>query len=73
MNPDLVKASKWLNDLGIETKAQSSQSLFVSKEGVSSLGNPKEVLAAVNEGIGSRRLFWNDVNETVAWYVLETF
>jgi hypothetical protein len=67
-NTNLITAYQWLLSLGITTLANTG-SLFVSRSDVDSLGGPKEVLTALN----NRKLFWNDRDNVMGWYVLESF
>jgi hypothetical protein len=67
-NTNLTSANNYLVELGVGTLLNTG-SLFVSRSDVDSLGGPKEVLTALN----NRKLFWNDRDNVVGWYVLESF
>ena len=73
MNLNVDKADRWMFALGVKTLFRSPGSIFVSKEDVNCLGTAAELLASLHTEVGNKKLFWNAVEETTGWYVLESF
>lgn len=73
MNTLLNQAQTWLTELGVTTQFQNTSSLFVSKQDVNSIGGPQELLNSLRNELNNKKLYWNDNEETIGWYILQSF
>lgn len=77
MNASLVKAKSWLNELGINTQDNFSETLLVSRNDVVTLcgGDTKDahdsLLKELRESFNNNKFFWG--GKDTNWLWLQTF
>ena len=72
MNNLLLKAGKWLGELGVRTTVIDGH-LGINIADLKSLGELNTIIDDINEGCNTTKLFWAPQHSTMEWMVIDSF